>query len=87
MACISGYTNDVYYSYFDCCGNIQTGIGPLYQPVCADQALSGSAIGVYLDPLSACTQNCNTGPLSYNFTTSGNCGTVSAGTLTLNVYL
>lgn len=86
MACISGYTNDVYYSYFDCCGNIQTGIGPLYQPVCADQSLSGSAIGVYLDPFSACTQDCNTGPLSYNFTTSGNCGTVSAGTLTLNVY-
>ena len=86
MACISGYTNDVYYSYFDCCGNIQTGIGPLYQPVCADQALSGSAVGVYLDPLSACTEDCNTGSLSYNFTTNGNCGTFSAGTVTINVY-
>lgn len=86
MACISGYTNDVYYSYFDCCGNLQTGIGPLYQSVCVDQTLSGSAVGVYLDPLSACTQNCNTGPLSYNFITSGNCGTISAGTITVNVY-
>jgi hypothetical protein len=86
MACISGYTNDVYYSYFDCCGNLQTGIGPLFQPVCADQSLSGSAVGVYLDPFSSCTQNCDTGPLSYNFTTSGNCGTISAGTLTVNVY-
>jgi hypothetical protein len=86
MACISGYTNDVYYSYFDCCGNIQTGIGPLYQSVCVDQALSGSSVGVFLNPLSACTQNCNTGPLSYNFVTSGNCGTVSAGTITVNVY-
>jgi hypothetical protein len=86
MACISGYTNDVYYSYFDCCGNLQTGIGPLYQSVCIDQVLSGSAVGVYFDPLLPCTQNCVAGPLSYNFTTNGNCGTISAGTITVNVY-
>ena len=67
MACITGFTTGGYYEYIDCCGLNQTGLSPGLESVCADQAYSGTAVGVILDSMSVCTDSCDTGTLSYNF--------------------
>ena len=73
MACVSGFTLGGYYNYIDCCGLNQTGLSPGLESVCVDVIYSGSAVGVYLEPTSACTDSCNYGPLSYNFAVTGVC--------------
>ena len=74
MACITGFTSGGYYNYTDCCGVIQTGFANNLDSVCIDTAYSGSAIGLILDALSTCTQDCSTGPLGYTFSVTGVCG-------------
>ena len=78
MACVSGLTNGV-YSFVDCCGNIQSGVS-LGESICIDEAYSGSATGIYIATGVTCTQNCNTGLLSYTFTVTGICDTLSGST-------
>ena len=77
MACITGFTTGGYYEYIDCCGLNQTGLSPGLESVCADQAYSGTAVGVILDSMSVCTDSCDTGTLSYNFAVSGVCDSVT----------
>jgi hypothetical protein len=74
MACITGFTTGGYYEYTDCCGLNQTGLSPGLESVCVDTLYSATTIGLVLDPLSSCTGDCSTGPLSYNFTVTGTCG-------------
>ncbi len=83
MACITGFTSGGYYNYTDCCGLIQTGFANNVNPVCVDIAFSGSAIGLILDPLSTCTDDCSQGPLDYSFTVTGICDSV-LGTVTFS---
>lgn len=85
MACVSGFTLGGYYEYIDCCGLNQTGLSSGLESVCVDETYSGSAIGLYLEPLSACTDSCNYGPLSYNFTVTGLCDT-SFGTIVIEPF-
>ena len=85
MACVSGFTLGGYYQYIDCCGLNQTGLSPGLESVCVDQTYSGSSIGLYLEPTSACTDSCDYGPLSYNFTGTGICDSVY-GTLVINAF-
>jgi hypothetical protein len=73
MACITGFTTGGYYSYTDCCGVLQVGFAGGLDTVCVDTAFSGSSIGLILDPISVCVQDCSTGPLSYTFSVTGVC--------------
>ena len=79
MACVSGLTNGV-YSYVDCCGNLQAGVS-LGVGICIDDAYSGSSSGVYIATGQTCTQNCNTGILTYTFTVTGVCDSSSGTTV------
>ena len=81
--CISGLTNGV-YSYTDCCGILQTGAS-LGESICVDSTYSGSVTGVIIYSAITCTENCNSGPLSYSFTVTGTCY-ASSGTTTIQVY-
>lgn len=85
MACITGFTTGGYYEYIDCCGLNQTGLSPGLESVCIDTLYSATTIGVVLDPLSSCTGDCSTGPLSYNFTVTGTCDG-GLGTIELNTF-
>ena len=75
MACVSGLTNGV-YSYVDCCGLLQAGAS-LGVSICLDQAYSGTSYGVYIATGQTCSQNCIQGNLSYSFSVSGACSSVT----------
>lgn len=76
--CVSGQTTGA-YSFTDCCGILRKGIS-FGESVCLDEAFTGSSYGVYIATGVTCTQNCTQGNLSYSFSTTGLCTSLSGAT-------
>ena len=70
-------TTDGYYTFTDCCGNLQQG-SDVGLSVCVDTAYSYQGLSVSTDP---CVQICDQGPLDYDFAVTGVCENVGQGVI------
>ena len=73
-------TTDGFYTYTDCCGNVQQGTQIGLQ-VCVDT--SQSYQGLALSPRQ-CIQNCDEGPITYTFEVTGTCTSPKGGFILIN---
>ena len=74
--CYSGETHGNYF-YTDCCG-IQFSGSSLNDPVCIDTGYPYSGIQITNAP---CIQNCDQGPLDYEFSVTGVCDNLGQGVI------
>ena len=74
--CYSGETHGNYF-YTDCCG-IQFSGSSLNDPVCIDTGYPYSGIQITNAP---CIQNCDQGPLEYEFSVTGVCDNLGQGVI------
>ena len=73
-------TTDGFYTYTDCCGNVQQGTQIGLQ-VCVDTSQSYQGLSV---SANQCIQNCDEGPITYTFEVTGTCTSPKGGFILIN---
>ena len=73
-------TTDGFYTFTDCCGNVQQGTQIGLQ-VCVDTSQSYQGLSVSADQ---CIQSCDEGPITYTFEVTGTCESPKGGFILIN---